>query len=129
MDMKELIEEIEYMYKHNDGDNGYAVTDTFFNGYEAALLDVLAILEDTDVPSVVKDLAYLDMDEVEESFICGVEFNYYKRKLDSLSSMIDDNEMKVLIDYWYDDCQIADKTLHCLYGYVREKYAKETQKC
>ena len=117
MDMEQLIKKIEYMYKHNDGDNGYAVTDTFFNGYEAALLDVLGILE--DMPSVLNGLSYGDMDEVEESFVQNKEYSFYARRIDTLLSLIGCGELYALIEHWYNTSFMTYQTLCELKSHVK----------
>ena len=81
MDTKRTLETLKEMY--TSGEHGYSVTDTFKNGYKAALLDVMALIEG-DYPSILDGVAYLDMDEVETEFVKNYEFDIYAQRLKSL---------------------------------------------
>ena len=122
MDTKRTLETLKKMYTSSK--HGYSVTDTFKNGYKAALLDVMALIEG-DCPSILDGVAYLDMDEVETEFVKNYEFDIYAQRLKSLKDLLNKSELDALISYWWTDYQISEEAEDALFDYVRNVLKKE----
>ena len=122
MDTKKTLETLKGMYIKSEC--GYNVPDTFKNGYKAALLDVMALIEG-DCPSILDGVAYLDMDEVETEFVKNYEFDIYAQRLKSLKDLLNKSELDALISYWWTDYQISEEAEDALFDYVRNVLKKE----
>ena len=57
--METALKEIRRRYEQDSHINGYCVMDTFNNGYQAALLDVMEILE--GYPSILEQKPYMGL--------------------------------------------------------------------
>ena len=122
MDTKRTLETLKKMYTSSK--HGYSVTDTIKNGYKAAILDVIALIEGS-YPSILNGVAYLDMDEVETEFTKNHEFDIYVQRLKSLKDLLNKSELDALISYWWTDCQISEEAEDALFDYVRNVLKKE----
>lgn len=121
MDTKRTLETLKKMYTSSK--HRYSVTDTFKNGYKAALLDMMALIEG-DYPSILNGVAYLDMDEVETEFVKNYEFDIYVQRLKSLKDLLNKSELDALISYWWTDYQISEEAEDALFDYVRNVLKK-----
>lgn len=122
MDTRRILETLKGMYTRSE--YMYDVPDTFENGYKAALLEVMALIEG-DYPSILDGVAYLDMDEVETEFVKNYEFDIYAQRLKSLKDLLNKSELDALISYWWTDYQISEEAEDALFDYVRNVLKKE----
>lgn len=122
MDTKRTLETLKGMYTRSEYE--YDVPDTFENGYQAALLEVMTLIEG-GFPSVLDGVAYVDMGEVEAEFTKNYEFAIYVQKLKSLKDLLSDEELNVLIEHWWDDYQISAEVEDALFSYVKNVLRKE----
>lgn len=110
--MEAALKEIRRRYEQDSHINGYCVMDTFNNGYQAALLDVMEILE--GYPSALEQKTYMDFDEVESQYVANYEHEKYFPRIKQLAPLMDEKELYAITEHWYCDCQIGEEAQELL---------------